>query len=734
MKTVNDPSRDPLTRPGITRDTLVDAGIRYVDAEHAKTAIGYEAPGLAIPYWTLCGKPLEIKGRHFHRVRLDKPKGSAKYLSPKASGAQLYIPKSHTARAILYLTEGEFKALSLCEAEFFAVGLGGITSAMHEGKLLPRLSEIIKKKAVTTVAFIGDADTALIYDFAREAVKIRKALPPDVRLILPRVPFSGRKGIDDIREDMGAEFAAFMEQITADAIEVSGRITPGSLALKLLLPVMAEVAAEYDQHESRLLKLAKCLDPVSLDRLAKSVKEHIGIGIVAFRKAVDAFSFQGESVEKELPKLFFDGDKYFRASLDKLSFESIIRADAFLEIKHLGFSDRQNDDGLSSAEKAIHKIQTEGRVHYAGPLCGRPTGLHKEGDIQILATHGPRMIEGKEGDPTAINMFLAGLFGHGVNPFFREQMIFFVGWLKHFRQALRRYDQHLPGQALALVGDRDSGKSLFQTLITLMSGGRAADASLCLLGRSDFNSELWKAEHLFLDDDKLGDTGKESHAVRDRLKKITVANLYNLHGKNRDAVGFRPIWRTTISANMDDESVNVLPPPDDSFGDKISYLKCYPPAEPFHDGTDEGRAAFWQSLVDAIPAFLYKVDTLEPSEEFRSSRFFVREFHHPDILEAIFANAQESPLAEFIDEWIEADGTQEGTASELLRDLTEWSDISRVRMFTQSVRHFGFQLGRIAKLPHWKGRINKDPVRIGGRTVNRKVNSWQILPQNPSAD
>lgn len=726
---------DPLSRPGITRDTLIASGIRHVTSEEGQALIGYAASGLAIPYTTPAGIPLEVSGKHFHRIRVDEPRG-AKYLSPKDSGAQLYIPKSHRAQTTLIVTEGEFKALALCEAGFFAVGLGGITSALHDGKLLPRLAEIIKSKAVSTVAFLGDADTALIYDFSRETVKIRQALPPSVRLTLPRVPFSGAKGIDDTRQEMGESFTAWFTEIISTAQEVSERLSPGALALRLLLPVLPEVATNYDEHESRLLKLAKRLDPASLDRLAKALKEQTGVGIVSFKKAVSDFGPHDEHEEPEVPQLYFDGDKYFRRSLSGNSFESIIRQDAFLELRSLGFSERVPDDGgLSPLERVAHTIQTQNRVHYAGALCGRPAGLHREGEIQILATTGPRMIEPGAGDPAPMIHFISELLGKDRDTHFKMQVMVFSGWLRHFRQALRNHHQHLPGQALALVGEKDCGKSLFQSLITYMTGGRSADASLCLLGKSDFNAEIWRAEHLTLDDDKLGDSGKESHAVRDRLKKLTVANLYNLHGKNRDAVAFRPIWRTTISANLDDESVNVLPPPDESFGDKIIYLKCYPPREPFHDGTEQGRGAFWERLVQSIPAFLSGVDAFGPPEEIRGSRFFIREFHHPDVLEAIFSNTQEAPLAELITEWTaEHPDLIEGPAASILADLTRWAGDGRVRMFTQSARHFGFQLGRLAKLPHWKERITRRSVRMGGRVKNDSVTVWTIHPKNACAD
>ena len=188
----------PITRPGITPETLAQAGVRAVGESEAESLIGMKAPGLAIPYTDLGDRPLMVNDRHFHRIRLAEPKGSAKYLSPKDSGSQLYIPKNQEpSGTTLIVTEGEFKALALAEAGILAVGLGGITSALNARKLIPALADCLKVWKIETVAFLGDADTALIYDFSREATKMRAALPKGVKLVLPRVPFDAPKGIDD---------------------------------------------------------------------------------------------------------------------------------------------------------------------------------------------------------------------------------------------------------------------------------------------------------------------------------------------------------------------------------------------------------------------------------------------------------------------------------------------------------------------------------------------------------
>ena len=48
---------------------------------------------------------------------------------------------------------------------------------------------------------------------------------------------------------------------------------------------------------------------------------------------------------------------------------------------------------------------------------------------------------------------------------------------------------------------RDSGKSRLQNLITPLLGGRVANPYHYMTGKSNFNSELFGAEHLMIEDE-----------------------------------------------------------------------------------------------------------------------------------------------------------------------------------------------------------------------------------------
>jgi hypothetical protein len=199
-------SSTEVRRPGVSKTCLREQQIRHLDEAEAESLLGFKPSGGGtwIPYAMLSKPGLMVNGRPFGRLRLDRPTGDAKYLSQPRSGAQLYIPQGSVPFGKeLVIAEGEFKALALHQEGIRAVALGGISSAMPRGKLLPDLLRILTKYHPNTVYFLGDADTCLIFAFSLEAVKLAKALPQACTLKLPRIPLGFPNGIDDCREKLG---------------------------------------------------------------------------------------------------------------------------------------------------------------------------------------------------------------------------------------------------------------------------------------------------------------------------------------------------------------------------------------------------------------------------------------------------------------------------------------------------------------------------------------------------
>jgi len=286
---------------------------------------------------------------------------------------------------------------------------------------------------------------------------------------------------------------------------------------------------------------------------------------------------------------------------------------------------------------------------------------------------------------------------------------------------------------LGLVGPKDVGKTLGQDIISRCLGGRSADPSLWLQGRSTFNGEMWCAEHLILSDANLEDDPRHRQLFRDKLKEIVANSTYPLHRKGKDVIIARPVWRITLSANDDPDSGFILPALDDNNGDKIIYLKVYPPPVPFPTGSEFEYPAFYRKLVDAVPAFVKFIDGAECPEELRKGRFGIREFHHPDILDLINAHNPNTEFAEHLETWIDGwipvtTAEKSLAAGELYMDLAghRWGIFKNI---CKSPKHLGHLMRKLSTSPGWQGRIIKETRRIG---VNRSEHTaWRILKNQP---
>jgi hypothetical protein len=276
-----------VTRPGISPEFLSRHGVRHVDKDEAESLLGFKAGGGEwIPYPGSNSRGMLVNDRPYGRLRLDHPRGHVKYLSQRDSGSQLFVPQGPPFGKALIIVEGEYKAMSLCEAGFRAVGIGGITSAMTGGKLIPDLAKIICRYNPDTILFLGDSDTCFLFDLSREAAKLARLLPDGCSLKLPRIPLSMPKGIDDVREALADGFPEFWESLKIESIPVSSGASASALAVEIAKRELPAIKRHFDKAAkiSMLIELASYLDPLHLDILAKAASESLDLPVVSFRE------------------------------------------------------------------------------------------------------------------------------------------------------------------------------------------------------------------------------------------------------------------------------------------------------------------------------------------------------------------------------------------------------------------------------------------------------------------
>ena len=433
--------------------------------------------------------------------------------------------------------------------------------------------------------------------------------------------------------------------------------------------------------------------------------------------ALRALGFGAATTEVTGP-LYFDGLSYWRLERDG-RYGRLGRADAQLHLKMQGHSSRAPKGvEISAMDRALHEIQRENRVTYAAPFCGRPAGLHEENGNAVLATDSPTIIQPADGDLAALENFFRNLLGAGQDEHADTQFTVFVGWLQRFRRSLANPGQHLPGQALFLIGPAGCGKTLAQTVLAKLAGGRSADPSGPIFRDSDFNDGLWGAELLNLSDANVEDVSGARRKLRDRLKQFVANDLAPCHRKHRGEISLRPIWRVVVSANPDADSANLIPALDESLADKVIYLKCYMPLAAFPTTTEEGTANFFKSLIDAAPPFLSAVEGFELPAELRGVRFGVREFHHPAIVDGLAGVHPDADLADLIETWLGSmEGTEiDGSAAALYALLAGFHS-PHLGKTCRAPLTLSQALRRMSHVGVWAGRISSARTGANGGTV-----------------
>jgi hypothetical protein len=351
-------------------------------------------------------------------------------------------------------------------------------------------------------------------------------------------------------------------------------------------------------------------------------------------------------------------------------------------------------------------------VHYTGCLAGHTAGYYEANGVRMLVTEGPRLITPAPGNFPTIDKLITGLLGAD-EECGALQVTTFLCWMKSALESVST-GKWRPAQILALAGPVGCGKSLLQRLITECIGGRAADAFRYLSGGTQFNRDLFGAEHLVIDDEQASTDFRTRMQMAAQLKKIAVARDHQCHGKGRDAVNLRPIWRCTVSLNDEGECLLVLPPLRPDIADKIHIFRCSSPAVPFPTETPEAQTEYWVTLVSELPAFLHYCMRTEVPADLTDQRFGIRAFKHPTLVLDLENQAPEMAMLELIDaELWRNTSTNEwrGTARELEEVLRGDSSVVREQAqrslsWTGAV---GTLLGRLAKKQD--GRIINDRQR-----------------------
>lgn len=336
-----------------------------------------------------------------------------------------------------------------------------------------------------------------------------------------------------------------------------------------------------------------------------------------------------------------------------------------LRLRSVGFSkDYKNDDGLSYLESELLRITESNSVHYAGPLGGFDPGRYDMAGTRILVTRGPIFIEQKPGDFPLLKAFFIELLG--------EQRKYLFAWLKWAIDSLRRGLPWSPGQMLAVAGPPSSGKSFLQSLITPILGGRVSSPYAFMAGGTEFNSEIFGAEHGLIGDQNHATDMRSRRNFGSAIKNLVVNKEQYIHTKGRTPITLFPFLRLTLSLNSNPEAMLVLPPLDSDVADKIILLSAKPVNFPFPSKRFPDSQTYYAALVAEIGHFIYHLRKWKIPPSIADQRYGVVSFHDPELVKGVDELSSEWKLWQTIESTIfEGDLVEfwEGTSLQLEREI-----------------------------------------------------------------
>ena len=380
----------------------------------------------------------------------------------------------------------------------------------------------------------------------------------------------------------------------------------------------------------------------------------------------------------------------------------------------------EEGDLTSDADDYMMELINEHDVDFSGALAGRMCGIHEIDGLRVLITSEPTLIEPEEGEWPLIYKIVNGLFYDADDD--EDQLTHVMGWLKWSYESLRDGVNN-PGQALVLTGPSDIGKSFLQKIITVLLGGRSARPYQFMTEGTPFNSDLFGAEHLQIDDEQRSTDNKARRAFGVKIKNFTAsAEGQRCHGKGANPVMLKPFWRVTISVNDDPENLQMLPPlQEESIQDKLIVTKCHRFDMVLPDAPRQAREA---AVLAELPAFCHYLLDWDIPETHKGSRWGIAPYCHPEVADAMLGLSAEGKLLDML-EGVILVGVDirkwSGTTTELLEKLLEDSS------------HYGaearkrYQWGGASLLGrHLKRLATQMPDRIGKRHASKTRHEWII--------
>lgn len=369
---------------------------------------------------------------------------------------------------------------------------------------------------------------------------------------------------------------------------------------------------------------------------------------------------------------------------------------------------------LSPVEVNLLALREQHTVHWCGELAGFAQGVHEVCGNKILVTKSPKFVKAEKGQWDTLKNYLGELLG--------DQLLHFYGWVKSALRSLYSGHPFRPGQALAVAGGAGCGKSLLQSVITEIFGGRAGRPFQFLMGETGFNEDLISCEHLMIEDEAASrDPRKRAH-FGGQLKNLIANEIVRGHPKGAKAMYVHAFNRVSITLNSEPENMLVLPHIGDDLRDKLMLMQAWHATFPYGKDNLKKRREFRDRLSAELPGFLHFLGTWKIPKGMADQRYGVKAYQNPELMQMLQEDQPHFHLLELIDRlqiWDVDRNPWLGTASQLQDDLREKDKHGRVADLLSWPTACGQYLAKLCK---------QVPNRVRKAKTRNNLVLWEIVP------
>jgi len=276
-----------------------------------------------------------------------------------------------------------------------------------------------------------------------------------------------------------------------------------------------------------------------------------------------------------------------------------------------------------------------------------------------------------------------------------------MAWLQRAYRVVLHH-QRFMGQAVFICGPKNNGKTLLcLRIVAPLLGNRVENPIDYMSGDTNFNSELFSAALLAVNDEDAPGSDAARKRMLAKLKGLVVNPVHKYHAKFEKPVTIAWIGRILVTLNDDPGSVGMLLEVESNTRDKQSYYASQPYA-----GVFPPQDVLEVTVAKELPYFAdWLLKWTPPPEVLSDDRMGVKSYFDPRILELSHQQTFASNLNELLKVWMRTDAywsdksDWDGSPTDLLSclqtcDLTagiarDWNQSKIVRALTSLAKQDG---------------------------------------------